>query len=428
MDALLTAKAERLATEIATQAKTLEDLNGLMKQMMKSALERMLDTEMEVHLGRKKLTLSTTDSTEDQGATVAAESPSDRPAKNRRNGHSSKTVSGELGEFTLDTPRDRQGTFEPQLIGKHQRRLTGFDEKILALYAKGMTTRDIEELVKQLYGVDVSPTLISEITADLDAEVTVWRTRRLDPVWPIVYLDGIVVHVRGDNGRVSQHTMYVAIGVNWLGKKELLGLWLSETEGAKFWLSCLTDLKNRGLDDIFIVCVDGLTGFPEAIRTAYPQTKVQLCIVHLVRAALKYVTDKDSGPVAADLKKIYQSATVAEAEQELAKFAEVWGEKYPTIVRQWRLKWRDIIALFEFPPAIRKAIYTTNVIESVNSVIRKFTRNRKQYPNAESALKLVYLAIHEASKKWTMPIVGWKAALNHFAIVFDDRLPPSSVN
>jgi putative transposase len=424
MDANLTAKAERLASEIATQAKTLDDLNGLMKQMMKAALERMLDTEMDVHLGRRKLSVATPDSPGDEVA-ATAEPSTDQSAKNRRNGRSSKNVSGELGEFTLDTPRDRDGTFEPQLIGKHQRRLSGFDEKILALYAKGMTTRDIQEIVKELYDVDVSPTLISEITADIDAEVTAWRTRRLDAVWPIVYLDGIIVHVRGENGRVAEHTMYVALGVNLQGRKELLGLWLSETEGAKFWLSCLTDLKNRGLNDIFIVCVDGLTGFPEAIRTAYPQTKVQLCIVHLVRAALKYVTDKDSSAVAGDLKKIYQAATVLEAEQELAKFAEVWGEKYPTIVKQWRLKWIDITALFEFPPAIRKAIYTTNAIESVNSVIRKYTRNRKQYPNAESALKLVYMAIHEASKKWTMPIAGWKAALNHFAIVFDGRLPPS---
>ena len=419
MDANLKLKAEQLAGDLACQVQTLDDLNGLFRSLMKSALERMLDTEMDVHLGRQPLPALSGDAT--RAADPAA-------AKNRRNGHSQKTVRSELGELPLDTPRDRNGTFEPQLIAKHQRRLSGFDEKILALYAKGMTTRDIQDVVKELYGVEVSPTLVSEITADLDAEVTSWRQRRLEAVWPIVYLDGIVVHVRGENGRVAQHTMYVAIGVNLLGKKELLGLWLSETEGAKFWLNCLTDLKNRGLQDIFIVCVDGLTGFPEAIRTAYPQTKVQLCIVHLVRAALKYVTDKDSRAVAADLKKIYQSATVSEAEQELEKFAEGWGEKYPTIVKQWRLKWSDLTALFEFPPAIRKAIYTTNAIESVNSVIRKFTRNRKQYPNAESALKLVYLAIHEASKKWTMPIVGWKAALNHFAIVFEDRLPSSRKN
>ena len=414
MDATLKLKAEQLASEIASEAKTLDDVNGLFRTLMKSALERMLDTEMNVHLGRQASVVPPANEIRVVGPAAPG---------NRRNGHSQKTVSGEMGDITLDTPRDRNGTFEPQLIAKHERRLAGFDEKILALYAKGMTTRDIQEVVKELYGVDVSPTLVSEITADLDAEVTAWRQRRLEAVWPIVYLDGIVVHVRGENGRVSQHTMYVAIGVNLQGKKELLGLWLSETEGAKFWLSCLTDLKNRGLHDIFIICVDGLSGFADAIRAAYPHTKVQLCIVHLVRAALKYVTAEDSRPVATDLKKIYQSATVEEAEEALAKFAEVWGEKYPTIVKQWRLKWNDISTLFEFPPAIRKAIYTTNAIESINSVIRKFTRNRKQYPNAESALKLVYLAIHEASKRWTMPIRGWKAALNHFAILFEDRLP-----
>ncbi len=417
MDATLRLKAEQLAGDIAQQAKTLDDLNGLLRTLMKSALERMLDTEMDVHLGRKTIAALPVVQDEADGQAAVA---------NRRNGHSKKTVRGDRGELTLDTPRDREGTFEPQLIPKHQRRLAGFDEKILALYAKGMTTRDIQEIVKELYGVEVSPTLVSQITADLDAEVTAWQQRRLEPVWPIVYLDGIVVHVRGDNGHVSAHTMYVAIGVNLQGKKELLGLWLSESEGAKFWLSCLTDLKNRGLDDIFIACVDGLTGFADAIRAAYPHTKVQLCIVHLVRAALKYVSTADSKPVAADLKKIYQAATVQEAEQALATFAEVWGAKYPTIVKQWRLKWSDIITLFDFPPPIRKAIYTTNAIESVNSVIRKFTRNRKQYPNAASAIKLVYLAIHEASKRWTLPIRGWKAALNYFAILFEDRLPQSA--
>ena len=419
MDATLKLKAEQLAGDIASQAQTLDDLNGLLRTLMKSALERMLDTEMDVHLGRKTIAALPADEVEVSGPAAPA---------NRRNGHSKKTVRGDLGEFAVDTPRDRHGTFEPQLIPKHQRRLTGFDEKIFALYAKGMTTRDIQEVIKELYGVEVSPTLVSQITADLDAEVTAWQQRQLDAVWPIVYLDGIVVQVRGDHGRVSPHTMYVAIGVNLQGKKELLGLWLSVTEGAKFWLSCLTDLKNRGLNDIFIACVDGLTGFADAIRAAYPQTKVQLCIVHLVRAALKYVSTADSKPVAADLKKIYQAATLPEAEQALVKFAEVWGAKYPTIVKQWRLKWNDLITLFDFPPPIRTAIYTTNAIESVNSVIRKFTRNRKQYPNAASAIKLVYLAIHEASKRWTLPIRNWKAALNHFAILFEDRLPRSGIN
>jgi len=419
MDATLKLKAEQLACDIANQAQTIDDVNGLFRALMKSTLERMLHTEMDVHLGREVLAAL---------PTVDAETGTQAAPANRRNGHSKKTVSGDLGELTLETPRDRNGTFEPVLIPKHQRRIPGFDEKILTLYAKGLTTRDIQDVVKDLYGVDVSPTLVSEITADLDAEVTAWRNRRLDAVWPIVYFDGITVHVRGENGRVSQHTMYVALGVNLQGKKELLGLWLNETEGAKFWLACLTDLKNRGLNDIFIACIDGLSGFPEAIRAAYPATKVQLCVVHLVRAALRYVTTEDSPAVAADLKKIYQAATVAEAEQALEQFAQAWDAKYPTIAKQWRLKWADFVTLFDFPPAIRKAIYTTNAIESVNSVIRKFTRNRKQYPNAESALKLIYLAIHEASKRWTMPIKGWKAALNYFAILFEDRLPMDAKN
>jgi transposase-like protein len=277
--------------------------------------------------------------------------------------------------------------------------------------------------VQELYGVEVSATLISEITADLDSEVTAWRTRPLDRVWPIVYFDGIVVHARSDSGRVAQRTMYVALGVDLEGHKQLLGLWLGENEGAKFWLGCLTDLKNRGLNDIFVACIDGLSGFAEAIHAAYPNTKVQLCIVHLVRAALRYVSTQDSKPVIADLKKIYQAATVLEAEQSLDTFAQAWDGKYPTIAKVWRAKWTDIITLFDFPAPIRKAIYTTNAIESVNSVIRKFTRNRKIYPNEASALKIVYMAIHEAAKKWTMPIRNWKEALNHFAILFEGRMP-----
>ena len=412
MDTSLESKAEQLAAEFAEQAHTIEELNALMRLMMKSGLERMLNTEMDVHLGRKG-----------GSPEQVAEAESRPPKRNRRNGHSCKSVQGDLGEVTIETPRDRNGTFEPKIIEKHQRRVPGFDEKILALYAKGMTTRDIQDIVQELYGVEVSPALISSITEDLDAEVTAWRSRPIQPVFPIVYFDGIVVHVRGANSRVSQHTIYVALGVNLEGKKELLGLWLSETEGAKFWLSCLTDLKNRGLRDIFIACVDGLTGFPEAIRAAYPETNVQLCIVHLVRAALRYVSTTDSKAVVKDLKKIYRASTLDEAESALEEFAQAWDSKYPTISKQWRAKWPDIITFFDFPHEIRKSIYTTNAIESVNSVIRKFTRNRKIYPNESSALKLIYMAIREASKKWTRPIAHWKQALNHFAILYEDRMP-----
>lgn len=416
MNDSLQSRAEELALEFASSATTIEDLNQLLRLMMKSGLERMLDTEMDVHLGRRPVAEAA-----DAAAAVAKPGP-----PNRRNGRSKKTVQGELGEVTIATPRDRDGTFEPQIVGKHQRRIPDFDEKILALYAKGMTTRDIQEIVQELYGVEVSPQLVSEITADLDANVTSWRNRTLDPVWPIVYFDGLVVHVRGENRRVSQHTVYVALGVNLEGKKELLGLWLGQNEGARFWLSCLTDLKNRGLSDIFVACIDGLGGFAEAIHAAYPRTAVQLCIVHLVRAALRYVSAEDSKPVARDLKKVYQAATVSEAEDALEDFAQAWDAKYPTIAKQWRAKWTDIVTLFDFPPPIRRAIYTTNAIESVNSVIRKFTKNRKIYPNEESALKLIYMAIHEASQKWTMPIHHWKQALNHFAILYEDRLPKAA--
>ena len=434
MDATVRDEAAEFAKRFAGNISTPQELSEVMRLMSKSMIECMLQAEMDVHLGQYREAILP------QGAGIAleAQTPSANSAaeatqtlppngkrvrRNRRNGTTPKTVQGEPGRMTIETPRDRNGTFEPLLIPKYQRRLAGFDEKILAMYAKGMSTRDIQELVKTLYDVELSPALISSVTDAVDEEVTAWRSRPLPALYPIVYFDGIVVHVRSASGRVLPHTIYVALGVNLDGKKELLGLWLAENEGAKFWLHVLTDMKNRGLNDIFVACVDGLAGFPEAIRTAYPQTRVQLCIVHLVRAALRYVSDQDSKAVVRDLKKVYQAATLVEAEQALQEFAQVWQEKYPTIVKMWRAKWTDIITLFDFPMPIRKAIATTNAIESVNSVIRKFTRNRKIYPNEESALKITFMAIREASKKWTMPIRNWKAALNHFAILFEGRLP-----
>ena len=433
MDATLRGRAEELAKEMAVTISTQEELSDVMRLMTKTMIERILDAEMKVHLGsdprpgvgRQGKTAPVEPEAAAAAEPAAAEEPTTakRPRRNRRNGTSAKTVQGDSGRLRITTPRDRNGTFEPLLIPRYERRMAGFDEKILAMYAKGMSTRDIQELVKTLYDVELSPTLISSVTDTVDEEVTAWRSRPLDPVSPIVYFDGIVVYVRGADARVSRHTIYVALGVNLSGHKELLGLWLAENEGAKFWLHVLTDLKNRGLTDIFVACVDGLAGFPDAIRAAYPETKVQLCVVHLVRAALRYVTDQDSKAVVRDLKKIYQAATLIEAEQALEAFAQAWEEKYPTIPKMWRAKWTDIITLFDFPAPIRKAIATTNAIESVNSVIRKFTRNRKIYPNEESALKITFMAIREASKKWTMPIRNWKAALNHFAILFEGRLP-----
>jgi len=329
-------RAEELAEEFAGQARTIQDVNQLMRLMMKSALEKMLNTEMDVHLGRRAPTVpadgvATSETGQAESPTTEIDPP-DSPQKssNRRNGKSKKTVRSDTGDLTIATPRDREGTFEPKIVEKHQRHIPDFDEKILALYAKGMTTRDIQDIVHELYGVDVSATLVSEVTSDLDAEVTAWRTRPIESVWPIVYFDGLVVHVRGANGHVAKHTVYVAIGVNLEGRKELLGLWLGENEGAKFWLACLTDLKNRGLEDIFVACIDGLTGFPDAIRAAYPRTSVQLCCVHLVRAALRYVEDQDSKAVARDLKKIYGATTVVAAEKALESFSQTWDEKYPS--------------------------------------------------------------------------------------------------
>ena len=401
MDEALQSRVDELAREIAGQARTIEDVNGLMRLMMKSALERMLDTEMDVHLGRRPLAVPSDPSA--ATATTPTELPKvvSEPFKkgpNRRNGRSKKTVRSESGDLTIATPRDRDGTFEPQLIEKHQRRVPGFDEKILALYAKGMTTRDIQDIVQELYGVEVSPTLISEITADLDAEVAAWRTRPIDPVWPIVYFDGIVMHVRGANGRVSQHTIYVAIGVNLEGHKELLGLWLAESEGAKFWLSCLTDLKNRGLGDIFVACIDGLSGFRRGDPCGLPADEGAVvhrasgagCVAVCERPGQQgggprpeedlRVGDGDRGRAGVGGVCSSLGCEVSDDKQEVA--FEVGGHRH--VVR--------------FPPAIRKAIYTTNAIESVNSVIRKFTRNRKIYPNEESALKLIYMAIREASQ------------------------------
>lgn len=295
------------------------------------------------------------------------------------------------------------------------------DDKILFLYAQGMTTREIVRTFKEMYGADASPALISKVTDAVIEEVVEWQSRPLDAVYPIVYLDCIVVKIRQDK-RVINKAVYLALGVNMEGHKELLGLWLAENEGAKFWLNVLTELQNRGVRDILIACVDGLKGFPDAINTAYPETRIQLCIVHMVRNSMKYVPWKDYKHVAADLKKIYQSATEEEALLALDQFSEIWDEKYPQISRSWRAHWHNLNTLFNYPEDIRKAIYTTNAIESLNSVIRKAIKKRKLFPTDDSAKKVIYLAIRDASKRWTMPIRNWKLALNRFMIEFEDRL------
>ena len=392
---------EALAREAAKGIKSEQDLNEFRQMLTKVTVERALNAELDEHLGYDK------------------HQPSDNP--NSRNGSTRKTLRTEDGQFDLDTPRDRDGSFEPKLVKKGQTRFTSMDDKILFLYAQGMTTREIVKTFKELYGADASPSLISKVTDAVIDEVTEWQSRPLDPVYPIVYLDCIVLKIRQDK-QVINKSIYLALGVNMEGHKELLGMWLSENEGAKFWLNVLTELQNRGVKDILIACVDGLKGFPDAINTAFPETQIQLCIVHMVRNSVKYVPWKDYKPVTADLKRIYQATTEEQALIALTEFSEKWDDKYPQISRSWQAHWENLNTLFAYPEDIRKAIYTTNAIESLNSVIRKATKKRKVFPTEDSAKKVVYLAIRQASEKWTMPIRNWKTALNRFMILFEDRL------
>ena len=389
------------AKEAAKSMKTEKDLSDFSRMLKKVTVEAALGAELDDHLGYDKHQSST------------------RP--NSRNGHSSKTVYTDDGPIDIDVPRDRDSSFEPQLVKKQQTRFTGMDDKILCLYAQGMTTREICTAFKELYDADVSASLISKVTNAVMEQVVEWQARRLDQVYPIVYLDCIVVKIRQDQ-QVINKAIYLALGVNVEGHKELLGMWLSENEGAKFWLGILTQLKTRGLEDILIACVDGLKGFPEAIQTVYPQTHIQLCIVHMVRNSMKFVPWRDYKEVAGDLKRVYQSPTEDEALRELDQVDEKWRIKYPLITRSWRQNWDNLNTLFAYPPEIRKAIYTTNAIESLNSVIRKAIKKRQLFPHDDAAKKVVYLATREASKRWTMPIHHWRSALNHFMIVFEDRL------
>ncbi len=343
-------------------------------------------------------------------------------AGNTRNRRSQKTLKGDFGALPIEIPRDRAGTFEPQLIPKHQTRWSGFDDKILSLYARGMTVREIQSHLQEMYGTEVSPTLISSVTDAVLDEVKAWQSRPLDALYPIVYMDCIHVKVR-DNGAVRVKALYLAIGINLDGLKEVLGLWMSQTEGAKFWLQVVTELKNRGVSDIFIACVDGLKGFPDAIEAVFPKTTVQLCLVHMVRHSLNFVGWKQRKAVAADLRLIYSAATEAGALLRLAEFEEKWDDSFAPIGQSWRRNWARLTPFFDYPVDIRKVIYTTNAIESVNMSLLKITKTRGSFPTDDAVFKLFYLALNNISQKWTMPIKDWKAALNRFTIQFDERMP-----
>ena len=374
--------------------------SGLLKQLSKRLIERALAGELKAHLKEQ----------------------ANEGQPNSRNGHSKKTVQSNHGEMELSIPRDRQGSFEPVLVPKHQRRIAELDEKILALYARGMSTRDISAQLEELYGAKVSASLISEVTDSVLEEVKACQTRPLDEVYPIVYLDALYINIKV-SGRISKRAVYVALGIDRDGEKHLLGLWIgeAEAEGAKFWLRVLTELKNRGLKDILIACCDGLTGFPDAIQAVYPQTQVQLCIVHLMRNCLKYIPWKDKKQVAADLKPIYQAATIKEAERALDAFSQEWDDLYPAISQIWLRHWEHVIPIFDYPMAIRRVIYTTNAIESLNRSFRKIIKTKAVFPDEDSVFKLLYLSMKNITKKWQRPIRDWTAAASHFAILFPER-------
>lgn len=382
-----------------------EDLlgeQGLLKQLTKALVERAMQAELTHHLGYEK------------------HEPTGRGSGNSRNGSSRKKLKGDFGEAEIEVPRDRNGTFQPKIVPPHERRFTGFDDKILSLYARGMTTREIQGHLREIYQVEVSPSLISEVTDAVMEEVKAWQTRPLEPLYPILFLDALMVKMRHE-GQVENRAVYVAIGIDMSGHKDVLGLWTSANEGAKFWLQVLTDLHNRGVKDIFIACVDGLKGFPEAIEAMFPQAQVQLCIVHLVRASLNYVSWTDRKQVAQDLKAIYRASTAEAAEQQLRTLSERWKEKYPTIAALWQRHWQRVIPFFAFPSEIRKIIYTTNAVESLNMSLRKVLKPRSVFPSEEAALKVMYLALRNLIAKWERP-VHWKAALNRFTLLWEERI------
>lgn len=392
--------------ELVKNCKTADDVvgsNGIVKELTKRLLERILDAELTTHLGYDKYQFSK------------------EKEENSRNGYSSKTVLTGEEEIELKIPRDRRGEFTAQVVPKHKRRFEGFDSKIISMFARGMSLNDIKEHLKEIYGIDVSPTLISNVTDAVIEDVREWQNRGLDEIYPVVFFDAIMVKSR-ENGQTENKAVYLALGINMEGRKELLGMWIADTEGAKFWLNVITEIKNRGVNDILISCIDGLKGFPEAISTVFPKSEIQLCIVHMIRNSLKYVPYKDYKAVVADLKTIYKSQTEEEARHNLEFFAAKWDSKYPAISQIWKKNWELIKTFFAYPEDIRKVIYTTNAIESINNSVRKIIRNRGAFPNNEAILKIMYLALQNAAKKWTMPIRDWKLALSRFVIRFEGRV------
>lgn len=397
---------EKLLEELDFKSLTPEDItgpDGLIKQLTKRLLEKAMTAEMEEHLGYNKFERTEAEKT------------------NSRNGTSRKTVKTNNGDVPVDIPRDRNSEYNPKIIPKHSRRFKGFDDKIISLYGYGMTTRDIQKYLYDIYEVEVSAELISNVTDAIIEDVKEWRNRQLDALYPIIFFDAIVVKGRTE-GRVANKSVYMAIGINLEGRKEVLGLWIADTEGAKFWLNIITELKNRGVHDILIACIDGLKGFPDAINSVYPQTRIQLCIVHMIRNSTRYVSWKDRKIICSDLRKIYSAVTEEAGLEALEDFGKKWDHKFPMIYRSWKENWENLNVFFDYPQDIRKAIYTTNAIESLNASLKKVVKKRSAFPTDEAIYKVLYLALKNAAEKWSMPIREWGPAINQFAIHFQGRV------
>lgn len=393
----------QLARQVAQECKTVEDVHNALKDLFKRTLQEILETEMNEHLGYEKNDVKGNNS------------------GNSRNGYSSKSIKTSLGETELGIPRDRNGKFEPQIIKKYEKNASEIEEQIIAMYAKGMSTRDIEAHMKDIYGIDVSADLVSKITDKIYPMITEWQSRPLDAVYPIVFLDAIHFKVRKDN-RIINKAAYSVLGIDVLGRKDILGIWIGENESASFWMGVCNDLKNRGVQDILIACKDGLSGFSEAINSVFPRTSIQLCIIHQIRNSMKYVSYKEQKAVMADLKKVYQALTLEEAEFAFEMFKETWGKKHPIVIKSWETNWQELTTYFSYSYGIRRLIYTTNTVEGYHRQLRKVTKTKTAFPTDDSLRKIIYLATKNISKKWTMPLKNWAECISQFVIQFEDRL------
>ena len=394
-------KEDLLNEDFLKQFKSGDELNSFIQQLKKRGIEQLLEGELDAHLGYERHDRSET--------------------KNARNGHTSKKIKTTEGEMQISVPRDRDASFSPLLVPKRKSMVEGIENVIVSLYAKGMSVSDIEEQINDVYDIAVSSSTISRITDRIIQDVTRWQNRPLDPVYAVVWMDGIVFKVKEDS-RIIDKTIYIAIGLNIEGRKEVLGMWLGKNESASFWLTVLTDLKVRGVKDILITATDNLKGFTDAIRSVFPQATKQICVVHQIRNSCKYVGWKERKPFSADMKEIYNAPNREAAALKLDELESKWGAKYGYAIKSWRANWNELTAFLDFPLEIRKIIYTTNVIENLNGKIRKYTKNKMTFPTDEAVLKSVYLSIHEATKKWTMPILNWGTILNQFVIMFEKRI------